>query len=727
MRVLITRPHDQAQEMASELRSHGIEALTDPVLDIHLRPDPEVDLDGVQAILVTSANGARALAQAVDVRDLPVYAVGDATAETLESCGFTNVVAADGNSSSLAEHVALDLDSADGALLHASGSRIAGDLVGQLSALGFTVRRSILYDAEAAESLMPETLAALRDGSIDAVLFFSPRSAQVFVKLAIAAGLEDVLARIDAICLSPAVAEAAAEANWRKIRVSPELRRSALIDVLTQDQSHSDSEPPADSVSDRPREGWNVNDSDKTKSTDAADGESDIQAASETEQGEATKREDDETVEGAAGTEIRDPGSDDAERPWGASADTDSATGAASEDEAPAPAVEETHTRRGGGLATVLAALALILAVGAFAVLWRAGILVSGGTSAGEEAQAERLQRIEERLQGMSSVPPAVESRLLTLESRLSAAEGDNGTEAATARLDDLAARVDQLAGRVDEAASQPGTDSSAVESRLSAIEDRLANAGPSDVGDLADRVGRLENSLGGTADVSNRLDSLSQRLDGLSSTVTRLAERVSSFEAQNSAAREAAVTAPALLLAVGDLRSAVDAGEPYADPLAAVTALASGNAGKGHVDALSAHAGSGVPTLASLKADFDERAGAIVRAAAAPEGAAWYDRALAEVMNAVTVRRTGENVSGDTAPARVARAEARLAANDLEGAVEELSGLEGAAAEVAAPWIADARARLAVDRALAGLTAEALTRVAPGGASTAGTSAGEE
>lgn len=706
MRVLITRPHSQAEEMASELRAHGIEALIDPVLDIRLRPDPEIDLDGVQAILVTSANGARALAEAVKVRDLPVYAVGDATADTLEARGFQRVVTADGDGSSLAERVALELDAADGDLLHASGSRVAGDLVGQLSALGFTVRRAILYDAEASESLTPETLAALGEGTIDAVLFFSPRSARVFVKLAVDAGLEDALAGSDAICLSPAVAEAAAEASWRRIRVSPELHRSALMEVLMQDQSSRDSETPADLLSDRSREGWNVNDSDKTKPADEPG--TGAEAVPETDQ--AGRRDD--SVEGMAGAEIHDPGSTAAEPPWGAAAETPETTEAAGAGDGLARS-EDSARRRGGGAATVLAVLALILAIGAFAVLWRAGILVSGGSSAADQERAARLERIETRLQEMSAVPPAVERRLSDLESGLEAARADDGA-AAAARLDDMAARLDQVAGRVDEIGSQPAAGTEALESRMSAIEDRLADTGPAEIGDLSDRVERLADRVDDASGAVGRLDSLSQRFDALSSDIARLSERMSGFASENAAARQAAVTAPALLLAVSDLRAAVDAGEPFADPLAAVTALASDDGNAAPFETLRSYADSGVPTLARLKADFDDRAGAIVRAAAAPEGAAWYDRALAEVMNAVTIRRTGEDVGGDTAAARVARAEARLADNDLNGAVQELVGLEGAAADVAAPWIEDARARIGVDRALAGLTSRALARVAP-------------
>ena len=64
MRVLITRPEDDARPLAERLAARGIEALVEPLLIIVPVAGAELDLDGVQALLVTSANGARALARA---------------------------------------------------------------------------------------------------------------------------------------------------------------------------------------------------------------------------------------------------------------------------------------------------------------------------------------------------------------------------------------------------------------------------------------------------------------------------------------------------------------------------------------------------------------------------------------------------------------------------------------------------------------------------------------
>ena len=66
-----------------------------------------------------------------------------------------------------------------------------------------------------------------------------------------------------------------------------------------------------------------------------------------------------------------------------------------------------------------------------------------------------------------------------------------------------------------------------------------------------------------------------------------------------------------------------------------------------------------------------------------------------------------------------MARAELRLAQNDLAAAAKELEGLSGPAAAAAVTWLGDAQARLAVDQVVTALQAAAVTRL---GASAAGT-----
>src|SRR5262245_35391137 len=79
LRALVTRPRAEAAELSKVLAARGIAALVEPLLEICYRGETP-DLAGVQGLLCTSANGVRALARLSGERNLPLFAVGEATA-----------------------------------------------------------------------------------------------------------------------------------------------------------------------------------------------------------------------------------------------------------------------------------------------------------------------------------------------------------------------------------------------------------------------------------------------------------------------------------------------------------------------------------------------------------------------------------------------------------------------------------------------------------------------
>ena len=109
------------------------------------------------------------------------------------------------------------LDPAAGRLLHVAGSVVAGDLVGALRAEGFSVDRTVLYEARPAAGLSAPSVRALAAGIVDFALFFSPRTASIFVRLAERADVAEVLGTVAAISISGA-ADAALEPTSEVIR-----------------------------------------------------------------------------------------------------------------------------------------------------------------------------------------------------------------------------------------------------------------------------------------------------------------------------------------------------------------------------------------------------------------------------------------------------------------------------------------------------------------------------
>jgi uroporphyrinogen-III synthase len=232
MRILVTRPEPDASQLAGILVAAGHEAVVEPLMHIEFEAKPALDLAGVQGVLLTSANGARALAQATEHRDIPLYCVGAASAQQAADDGFTNITNAQGDVSDLAALVHHHCAPAAGPLVHVAGSVVAGDLAGQLATVGFETRREVLYRAVTATMLSDATQQLMRDGSLDAVMLFSPRTAKTFASLVGNAHLEGACAALDLLCLSQAVADVLVALPCRSVRVAERPVSEAIIALL---------------------------------------------------------------------------------------------------------------------------------------------------------------------------------------------------------------------------------------------------------------------------------------------------------------------------------------------------------------------------------------------------------------------------------------------------------------------------------------------------------------
>lgn len=141
---VITRTEPGAHATAEAVRGLGLTPLIIPAARVEITP-AILDLDGVQALLMTSAAAARAIQVTETLKALPLYAVGDATAEAAVAAGFETVISAGGDGATLAVLAADRMSPRQGALLHLRGREVAGDVTGMLRACGFEARHVEVY------------------------------------------------------------------------------------------------------------------------------------------------------------------------------------------------------------------------------------------------------------------------------------------------------------------------------------------------------------------------------------------------------------------------------------------------------------------------------------------------------------------------------------------------------------------------------------------------------
>lgn len=233
MRLLLTRPEPDALRSAAALRKRGHTVVIAPLMRIEPVTAPGIRAGSWTAILATSANAALAIAaceRRQSLLALPVFAVGERSAQAMRAAGFLHVMSAAGGVADLVRLVAARIPPG-ASLLHLAGEDRSGDLAGDLRAKGFAVETAVVYRAVPAEELPRTAAAALTDG-IDGVLHYSRRSAEAYVS---GARNSDMLARALGpvhFCLSAQVAEPLARAGAAMIRVAPRPDEAALFDLI---------------------------------------------------------------------------------------------------------------------------------------------------------------------------------------------------------------------------------------------------------------------------------------------------------------------------------------------------------------------------------------------------------------------------------------------------------------------------------------------------------------
>lgn len=231
----------------------------------------------------------------------------------------------------------------------------------------------------------------------------------------------------------------------------------------------------------------------------------------------------------------------------------------------------------------------------------------------------------------------------------------------------------------------------------------------------FTEKIIELPNPLKRVEQETARLTRAVADLDGKAAAAGADSAKLKEQVAATGAA-SAGVKAATLALAGSQLRARLAAGEPFEFELAAVRAVAKGDAEiNGLLDSVGKFAASGAQTRAALREAFPRTVAAVVSAeaeTAAKSAAGWLGglSALADQLGYVMqVKAPPEG--GVHAAVRQARA--RLSAGDIVGAADELAALPAPRAAEADEWLEAARARAAADKVDGALTTLILARLA--------------
>ncbi len=249
--------------------------------------------------------------------------------------------------------------------------------------------------------------------------------------------------------------------------------------------------------------------------------------------------------------------------------------------------------------------------------------------------------------------------------------QGPNGEATLAPRA--VEKRVGEMEGKISRLALEQVATSAALERRINAVDSRIADARieiSRTISDLATRVGAVEGLV---SDIESRITSMPVGSPTL-----------------------------AMLLAAGQLRAALATEQPFQSALAAVRMAGFGDpAMRRALDQVAGRAATGVATEQWLADRFDVFAPAIIWEATSGAPVARMLDSVVGLVREVSpplYRLTGIP-RGDNPRGIAERAQLLLATGKFDDAVAEVAKLTGAAAEAAAPWLTEARARQAANR----------------------------
>ncbi len=363
-----------------------------------------------------------------------------------------------------------------------------------------------------------------------------------------------------------------------------------------------------------------------------------------------------------------------------------------------AAAVEPVVVRKGGFVPMLLGGA---VAAGLGFAASEMDLLGSGSSS---DSNSTELTALTEQIESQSSLIAALEEKVSGLS--------DAGAEDPNAEaISSIIAEVESVAAEVETVTGSIGSVSetvTAIDTRLTTLEKApiAESVSPAAIEAYERELSQLGESIAAQrAEVEQMLseattaeakenEAYAAELAALTASIATQREEVDLMLSNAKAVEEEAVAAAKtaeVKLALSNVVSAIDAGDPFDAELAAL-----GEAGGPDIpDALVAVAETGLPTLSALQDSFPALARQALASARAEAPAEEGSGGIGSFLQRSLGARSTTPREGDGPDAVLSRAEAALKDGDVETTLSEVEKLPEGSKTIMADWLAQAAARL--------------------------------
>lgn len=234
-RVLVTRPEPGASATASALRPAGFDPVIASLTAILPLPvDGAFDIDGIDAVAVTSANALRHAPERLIARlaELPLFTVGEATAAIAREAGFRSITTGCGDAADLADSLLANVPT-QATVLYLCGKVRRRDFERTLGAKGRKTVPLETYDT-GRRDVVDAARQLLGLGSrFHAVLVHSSEAAVALANVLTRPDVADLFDEAMLVAISTRAAAPVEALFSGRIAIAPQPNDAAMVSMLT--------------------------------------------------------------------------------------------------------------------------------------------------------------------------------------------------------------------------------------------------------------------------------------------------------------------------------------------------------------------------------------------------------------------------------------------------------------------------------------------------------------
>jgi uroporphyrinogen-III synthase len=240
MRIWVTRPKTAGERTAARLAALGHDPIVLPLASADHTPENALQALGNRpsCLAITSAQTLGALALLGEnlkpFLDIPVFAVGHATAQAAREAGFQHVHPANGTAEDLAECLVNAMANRDGHVLYLAGHPRSDRLETRLQDQGIRFQTAESYYMRPVPYAEKDLESRFGNSAPDVVLLYSRETALLFFSLPVFARGYKLLLGCWICCFSPNVAAGVPQELKHRIKIADEPNEQALFALLKQ-------------------------------------------------------------------------------------------------------------------------------------------------------------------------------------------------------------------------------------------------------------------------------------------------------------------------------------------------------------------------------------------------------------------------------------------------------------------------------------------------------------